>query len=313
MPMRFHEGISRSVVCKSGSRTPVRVYNRAGFLKERRMTGNADDGNRFGGIARLYGQPAQTRFAAAHVCVVGIGGVGSWVAEALARSGIGAITLIDLDDVCVTNTNRQVHALAGEFGRAKVQSMADRVRAINPVCRVQAVEEFVSRENLRALVTKDMDFVVDAIDVAGTKAALIYHCKREKIPVITTGAAGGQLDPTLVRVVDLNRTQNDPLAAKVRSILRRHYGWSRNTKRHYAVPCVYSLEQLRYPTVDGGVSCEKSWEDGPKRLDCESGFGACMTVTATFGLVAVSRVLEKLAAPRANNTQARDEAPAGEH
>lgn len=255
------------------------------------------DTQRFGGIARLYGREALSRIAAAHVCVVGIGGVGSWAAEALARSGVGCITLIDLDDICVTNTNRQVHALEGSYERPKVLVMAERLRAINPACDVRPVEAFVSRENLRTLVTHGMDFVIDAIDVAGTKAALIYHCKREKIPVITTGAAGGQLDPTQVRVVDLNRTQNDPLAAKVRSILRRHYGWSRNPKRHYAVPCVYSLEQLRYPTGDGGVSCEKSWEDGPKRLDCESGFGACMTVTATFGLVAVSRVLARLGQP----------------
>jgi len=250
---------------------------------------------RFGGIARLYGRDAAAAFTRAHVCVVGIGGVGSWAAEALARSGVGIITLIDLDDVCVTNSNRQVHAHEGNIGKPKVQAMAARIRAINPACEVRAVEEFVSRDNLRRLVTKDMDFVIDAIDVAGTKAALIWHCKREKIPVITTGAAGGQVDPTQIRVVDLNRTTNDPLAAKVRSILRRHYSWSRNPKRHYSVPCVYSLEQLRYPTADGDVSCEKSWEDGPKRLDCEGGFGAAMTVTATFGLVAVSRVLEKLA------------------
>lgn len=259
----------------------------------------ADAGaDRFGGIARLYGQAARARLAAAHVAVVGVGGVGSWAAEALARSGVGAITLIDMDDVCETNTNRQAHALDGQFTRAKVQVMAERILAINPACRVHAIEEFVSRENLRQLITRDMDFVIDAIDAAATKAALIYHCKREKIPVITTGAAGGQKDPTQVRVVDLNRTQNDPLAAKVRSLLRRHYNWSRNPKRHYAVPCVYSLEQLRYPTAGGGVSCEKNWDDGPRRLDCEGGFGACMTVTATFGLVAVSRVLERLANPR---------------
>ncbi len=259
---------------------------------------NDDSGarQRFGGMARLYGQDALARLAAAHVCVVGIGGVGSWAAEALARSGVGMITLIDLDDICVTNTNRQVHALADNFGRAKVQVMAERLTAINPACVVHPVEEFVSRANLRTLVTRELDFVIDAIDVAGTKAALIYHCKREKIPVITTGAAGGQVDPTQVRVVDLNRTENDPLAAKVRSILRRHYGWSRNPQRHYSVPCVYSLEQLRYPTAAGGVSCEKYWTDGAKRLDCDSGFGACMTVTATFGLVAVSRVLERLVA-----------------
>ncbi len=255
----------------------------------------AGDDPRFAGIARLYGRAAAAIFARSHVCVVGIGGVGSWAAEALARSGIGTLTLIDLDDVCVSNSNRQAHAHEGNIGKPKVQAMAARLRAISPACTVHAVEEFVSRDNLRTQVTRQFDFVIDAIDVAGTKAALIYHCKREKIPVITTGAAGGQLDPTLIRVVDLNRTVNDPLAAKVRSILRRHYGWSRNPKRHYAVPCVYSLEQLRYPTVDGGVSCEKSWEDGPRRLDCEGGFGAAMTVTATFGLVAVSRVLEKLA------------------
>lgn len=250
---------------------------------------------RFGGIARLYGRAAAAAFARSHVCVVGIGGVGSWAAEALARAGVGTLTLIDLDDVCVTNSNRQVHAHEGNIGKPKVQAMAGRILAINPACEVRTVEEFVSRDNLRTLITRDMHFVIDAIDVAGTKAALIWHCKREKIPVIATGAAGGQIDPTQVRVVDLNRTTNDPLAAKVRSILRRHYHWSRNPKRHYSVPCVYSLEQLRYPTADGGVSCEKSWEEGPKRLDCESGFGAAMTVTATFGLVAVSRVLEKLA------------------
>lgn len=250
---------------------------------------------RFGGIARLYGRKALARFSASHVCVVGIGGVGSWAAEALARSGIGRITLIDMDDTCLTNTNRQIHAIDGQYDRPKVVVMADRIRAINPSCSVKAVEEFVSRENLRGLVTRDVDFLIDAIDVAGTKAALIYHCKREKIPVVTTGAAGGQLDPTLVRVVDLNRTRNDPLAAKVRSILRRHYGWSRNPKRHYAVPCVYSLEQLRYPKPDGEVSCEKPDNGIAGRLDCQSGFGACMTVTATFGLVAVSKALERLA------------------
>lgn len=142
---------------------------------------NDDSGarqQRFGGIARLYGQDALARLAAVHVCVVGIGGVGSWAAEALARSGVGRITLIDLDDICVTNTNRQIHALDGNFGRPKVQVMAERLIAINPACVVHAIEEFVSRDNLRTLVTRELDFVIDAIDVAGTKAALIYHCKR---------------------------------------------------------------------------------------------------------------------------------------
>jgi tRNA A37 threonylcarbamoyladenosine dehydratase len=293
----------RNVAAAGRGEAAGRAGRRATIIAARRVPRRIGSGNsmdidleRFGGSARLYGQAALARFAAAHVCVVGVGGVGSWAAEALARSGIGELTLIDMDDACVTNANRQLQALDGDWGRPKVVLLAERFRRINPACRVHAVEEFVARENLQQLVTPAMHHVIDAIDVAGTKAALIAHCKRNKIPVVTVGAAGGQRDPTQVRVVDLNRTRNDALAAKVRSILRRHYGWSRNPQRHYSVPCVHSLEQMRYPSSDGGVSCAKP-EAGElrTRLDCASGFGAAMTVTATFGMVAVARVLERLA------------------
>ncbi|PIE41449.1 MAG: tRNA cyclic N6-threonylcarbamoyladenosine(37) synthase TcdA [Gammaproteobacteria bacterium] len=250
--------------------------------------------DRFGGIGRLYGQQALTVLKSAHVCVVGIGGVGSWAVEALARSGVGAITLIDMDDICVTNTNRQVHTQVNTIGELKVEAMAQRVRAINPECRVNPVMDFITRDNMPEYLTTDLDFVVDCIDSVASKAAMIGYCRRHKIKIITTGAAGGQLDPTQVTVGDLNKTFNDPLARKVRSMLRRHYGFSRNPKRTYSIPCVYSQEQLKYPKPDGSVCQQKSVMEGSTRLDCASGFGAATMVTATFGFAAASKVIEKL-------------------
>jgi len=249
---------------------------------------------RFGGIQRLYGQAATQGFAQAHVCVVGIGGVGSWVAESLARSAIGEITLIDLDDVCTSNINRQIHALDTTVGQMKVSVMAERIRQINPECQIHTVEDFITPDNLSEYIDEQMDVVVDAIDSVKPKAALIAYCKRQKIPVITIGGAGGQKDPTQIKVADLNRTKQDPLAAKVRSELKRFYHFSRNPKRRYSVECVYSEEQLVYPKPDGSVCQSKSFADGSTRLDCATGFGATTVVTATFGFVATSRVLEKL-------------------
>jgi len=252
---------------------------------------------RFGGIARLYGLPALQRFQAAHVAVVGIGGVGSWAAEALARSGIGRITLIDLDDLCITNTNRQIHALDPHIGASKVAVMAQRLRAINPALECTELEEFVTEENLGELLVRDYDYVIDAIDSVRAKAAMIACCRRHKVPIITVGGAGGQIDPTQIAIADLSRTTQDPLAAKLRSQLRRFHGFSKNAKRRFDVPCVYSTEQLRYPQADGSVCAAKTAteEEGAMRLDCNSGFGASTCVTASFGFVAVSRVLAKLA------------------
>ncbi|MGB0467652.1 MAG: tRNA cyclic N6-threonylcarbamoyladenosine(37) synthase TcdA [Pontibacterium sp.] len=254
---------------------------------------STDFENRFGGSRRLYGHDAVSLYQKSHVCVIGIGGVGSWVAEALARTAIGQITLIDLDDICITNTNRQIHALDGNIGQSKVDVMAQRVRLINPACQVNEIEDFITRDNIPELITDEFDYVVDAIDSVKEKAALIAHCNRRKIPVITVGGAGGQTDPTRVDVTDLSKTAQDPLAAKVRSYLRRHYGFSKSGRR-FAVECVYSSEQLVYPQPDGSVCQQKILVDGNTRLDCAGGFGAATCVTATFGFVAVSRVLKKL-------------------
>jgi tRNA A37 threonylcarbamoyladenosine dehydratase len=248
--------------------------------------------DRFGGVARLYGADELSVFQSAHACVVGIGGVGSWAAEALARSGVGKITLIDMDDICVTNVNRQVHSSTSTVGKLKVEVMADRIRDINPECNVITVMNFVDQKNVAELITQDMDCVVDAIDSLKSKAALVNHCKRHKIPVICTGAAGGQTDPTKIEIADLNKTYNDPLIRRVRSWLRRNYGYSRNPKRVYSIPVVYSTEQLVYPQPDGSVCQQKALSDGSTKLDCNSGFGAVTMVTASFGFVAATKALE---------------------
>ncbi len=256
---------------------------------------SAEYENRFGGIVRLYGAKAATSFQQSHVCVIGIGGVGSWAAEALARSGIGEITLIDMDDICVTNTNRQIHALSTTIGEQKIEVMAERIKAINPECLVNCVDDFIAKDNLFELMSPDFDYVIDAIDSVRSKAALIAHCKRNKIPIICVGGAGGQIDPTQIQVTDLAKTIQDPLAAKVRSDLRRFYNFSKNPKRKFSVECVFSTEQLIYPDQSGEVCYAKNQLDGSMKMDCSSGFGAVTQVTATFGFVAASRVLKKLA------------------
>lgn len=264
---------------------------------------------RFGGIARLYGLAALTSFHRAHVCVVGIGGVGSWAAEALARSGIGRITLIDMDDVCITNSNRQIHAMRGTVGRLKTEVMAERIRLINPECEVTEVDDFVTADNLAEHIHDGFDYVIDAIDSVKAKVALIAFCKRRKIPVIVAGGAGGQMDPTQVQVADLAKTIQDPLAAKVRSDLRRLHHFSKNPARKFGVECVFSTEQLTYPDGRGGTCQAKASSDGTMKMDCASGFGAVTPVTATFGLVATSRVLKKIAERGARSERA---APGGE-
>ncbi|MCL1092176.1 tRNA cyclic N6-threonylcarbamoyladenosine(37) synthase TcdA [Shewanella kaireitica] len=257
--------------------------------------------NRFAGIGRLYGQQALHCFAQSHVVVVGIGGVGTWVAESLARSGVGQITLIDLDDICVTNTNRQAHTLKETIGESKVEVMAQRLKQINPECVVNEVEDFITVDNLAEYFLGkkaggDLDYVVDCIDAVKPKTALIAWCKRQKLPIITVGGAGGQSDPTQVQVTDLAKTYQDPLLAKVRNLLRREYNFSKNVARRFGIEAVFSTEQLVYPQTDGSVCNTKATADGNMRMDCASGFGAVTVVTGTFGFVAVSRVLSKLAA-----------------
>lgn len=249
---------------------------------------------RFGGTERLYGVAATQLLAQSNVCIVGIGGVGSWVAEALARTAIGKLSLIDLDDICVSNINRQIHAMQTSVGQAKVQAMQKRILDINPHCVVNSIEDFVTPDNVATLISTEFDYVVDATDSIKAKASMIAYCKRHKIPIITIGGAGGQIDPTQIAVTDLSKTIQDPLAAKLRSHLRRFHHFSQNTKRRFGIDCVYSTEQLRYPQPDGTVCATKNSQNGSTKLDCNSGFGASVAVTATFGFVAAARVIDKL-------------------
>ena len=256
---------------------------------------DADLARRFGGVARLYGDAAFERFRRARIAVVGIGGVGSWAAEALARCAVGTLVLIDLDHVAESNTNRQIHALGDEFGKAKALAMAERVRAINPAAHVRCIEEFVTPENVADIV-RDVDAVVDCIDQVSAKAALIAHCRESGIGVVTCGAAGGRTDPTRIRTDDLARATGDPLLAKVRYRLRRRYGFPREVpgrNRKFGVAAVYSDEPVRRPI--GQCAPPTDLRAG---LAC-AGYGSTVTVTAPFGFVAAALMLDRIA--RATN------------
>ena len=255
----------------------------------------SDYSQRFGGIRRLYGEEPFRRLKEMHVCVIGLGGVGSWAAEALARSGVGHLTLIDFDEICVTNVNRQLHAVSDTVGEKKHRVMAQRVAAINPECHCHTIEDFVTSRTVADYLApaRGYDYVIDAIDSIKFKAEIIYYCKRNKIPIVTTGGAGGIDDPALIRVADLSRTYNDPLAAKVRSRLRSEFGFTRNRKRRFGVECVFSSQQKRYPKADGSVSHEKPGIHGIS-LDCRLGYGSASFVTGAFGFVAASRVVNRL-------------------
>ena len=259
------------------------------------ISNEVDFNRRFGGIARTYGELALERFQAAHVCVIGVGGVGSWAVEALARSAIGKLTLIDLDNVAESNINRQLPALSSTIGAPKIEVLKTRILDINPSCQVQLIEDFVELDTLAQLITKDMDYVIDCIDNFRVKAALVAYCKRQKIRVITLGGAGGQRDPSQIRLGDLARSQQDPLLARVRKQLRQEFNFSRNPKRRFEIPCVWSEEQMQFPTAEGGVCTERPTDTAASGLTCAGGLGSVMTVTASFALFAVSHVLDKLA------------------
>lgn len=251
----------------------------------------------FGTLARVYGQQAYQCLSQLRICVVGIGGVGSWAVEALARTGVGHITMIDHDDVSISNINRQLHALHSTVDESKVVLMKERVLAINPACDVHAEDDFLAEKNLAQYLNRDFDMVIDAIDSIRFKAAMIAYCRRNKLSIVTTGGAGGRTDPLAVAVADLSRTWNDALAAKVRSRLRSDYGFSSNPKRRFGIECVYSSEQPVYPGADGLVTHAKPGVPGA-RLDCDQGYGSVSYVTGTFGLVAASRAVNKSLAQR---------------
>jgi tRNA A37 threonylcarbamoyladenosine dehydratase len=244
-------------------------------------------------LSRVYGRKAVERITRAHCCIVGIGGVGSWAAEALARSGVGKITLIDHDDIALSNINRQVHADTTTVDQSKVEVMARRIHRINPNCECIAVDDMLVPNNIERYIDQRFDYVIDAIDSVKSKVALIYFCKRNHIAVITVGGAGGRTDPTRVAIADLSKTTNDALAASVRKRLRTEHGWTRNPARRFGVECVYSDQQPMFPQSDGEVGQHKPATAGTT-LDCNTGYGSFIGVTATYGLVAASRVLDKL-------------------
>jgi tRNA A37 threonylcarbamoyladenosine dehydratase len=261
---------------------------------------NPDDFDfRFGGIARLYGRIALSQLRAAHVLVAGIGGVGSWAAEALARTGVGRITLVDLDEVCVSNVNRQLHALQSTLGLAKADVMAARLRDIQPGIAVEARIEFVTESTLPRLLGLDTahhgsrpDVVLDAIDSVANKARMVAACHAAAIPIVVCGGAGGRRDPTAVRLQDLGRVTHDRLLASLRGRLRRDHGFPRDG-RELGVPCVCSAEPPVFPDGQGEVCAARSQakEGDSLRLNCDSGFGSATFVTGTFGFAAAAHAV----------------------
>lgn len=242
-----------------------------------------DPKRRFGGLERLYGEGTLTRLAAARVAVVGIGGVGCWVAEALARSGVGMLKLVDPDNLVESNINRQIHALDGTLGQAKVIAMATRISSIHPQCRVETVEDFLTPENVATLLY-GLDLVVDAIDNVRAKTAIAVHCHQARLPLLMAGGAGGKTDPRRIRVADLAHTTQDPLLSKVRARLRREHGFTRQPGKKFGIETVSSDEPLLRPPA-----CAT----GLQGLSC-AGYGSSMAMTASVAMFIVARALEQL-------------------
>ena len=250
---------------------------------------------RFGGMGRLFGRQGMERLAAAHVCVIGVGGVGSWSVEALARSGVGRLTLLDMDDICITNTNRQLPALSNTLGRTKVEVLAERVRLIHPECEVDAKVEFLLQSNAERLLKEPFDFVIDAVDRVTIKALIIARCRAAGSPVLTVGGAGGRRDATAVRCADLAKSGGDELLRLVRRELRREYEFPAGEGISFGVPCVYSAEPRVFPWSDGICRAEPE-AGGSLKMDCSSGFGAATFVTGAFGFAAAGEVVRLIAA-----------------
>jgi tRNA A37 threonylcarbamoyladenosine dehydratase len=253
---------------------------------------------RFSGLARLYGDRGLARLRASRVAVIGVGGVGTWVAEALTRSAIGAIDLVDLDDICASNTNRQLHTLTTTVGRPKAATMAERLRAINPDLEVRVVEDFLTERTAAQILVPELSFAVDAIDRAEHKCALIRHAVGMGLPLVVCGGAGGRRDPGRVRTTDLTDSEGDRLLARVRKQLRQRHGFSR--KGRWGVASVWSSEPQVFPRGDGEVCAARpdpGEGDGTSvRLDCATGYGSSSFLTGTFGLMAASVVVNRLAA-----------------
>ena len=253
----------------------------------------SDENYRFSGISRLYGSTAPKALAEAHVCVVGIGGVGSWTVEALVRSGVGEITMVDLDDICITNVNRQLHALDGSIGKSKVLALKERCLLINPDLKVNPIEDYLTPSSANQILATSYDYVVDAIDSIENKAVLIDECLKRNIPVLTIGGAGGKKDPSKVLVEDLSQSWNDRLLQRLRKNLRKEYSFPVD-RTPFNVLSIFSPELPFLARDDGSVCQIEKEEQKSYKLDCYSGYGSASFVTGTFGFVAAAEVVKAI-------------------
>jgi tRNA threonylcarbamoyladenosine dehydratase len=246
-----------------------------------------DAARRFGGLDRLYGAVGAARIRTSHVMVVGIGGVGSWAVEALARSGVGRITMVDMDHVSESNINRQIHATQLTVGQSKIAAMQDRIALINPECSVKCIDDFVTPENWLSLIPVDVDVVIDACDQVHAKTAMAAWAIRSKQLFISVGAAGGKRLAHLVDIDDLSKITHDPLLAQLRYRLRKEHGAPREGRK-IGVNCVFSREAVKQPDASNATTTTDS------TLNCH-GYGSVVSVTATFGQCAAGWALDKLA------------------
>lgn len=244
--------------------------------------------NQFEGIINLYGEESFNQFQDAHILIVGIGGVGSWCAESLARSGIGQITLIDMDEVCMSNINRQIHALHSTIGQSKVEIMSKRIKDINPSIKINPLFDFFSESTQNLIEENHFDFIVDAIDSVTPKCLLIAKADKLKIPIISIGGSGSRINPELITINDLNKSVNDKLLKQVKRTLRREYHFSKFEKKPFKIPAVFSKEI----PLDAKVNTHELKRG--KKINCQSGLGSASFVTASFGLLATSYVLNQI-------------------
>lgn len=242
---------------------------------------------RFAGVAKIYGEDSFSHYEKSHVMVIGIGGVGSWAVEALARSGVGELSLVDMDVVAASNINRQLPAMSTTLGHEKIAVMAERCHAINPRIKINLIDDYLTPENIKEILAGNPDLILDCIDDVKAKFALMLHCRFNKIPLIASGGAGGKLDPLKIRVADLSKTEQDPMLAKLRAQLRGK-GICKKPKEKFGITCVYSIDN---PFSSADVCASAGLRCG--------GYGSAVVVTSSFAMVAVAEGLKKLDSKRA--------------
>jgi tRNA A37 threonylcarbamoyladenosine dehydratase len=266
------------------------------------MNENLDFERRFSGVRRLYGEAGLAKFQSSHVVVIGIGGVGSWAVEALARNAVGIITLIDLDNIAESNVNRQIHAVDANLGKAKVTAMQERIEAINPGCVVHEIEDFLTTDNINDIFNFDCDVMLDCTDSTYAKMGLACYCRTKKIPLMISGSGGGRLDPTQIKVADLSAAFGDMLLSKVRKQLRQSHNFPKapdmgkrplKKPKKFDVQCVYSDELVTTPEAACDTSVGADAGSSISGINC-AGFGSSVTVTAPMGFAMAQLALNSL-------------------